>query len=229
MPGGESYRDGWLRARSWLEDHAGDAIVVGHGAFNRMFVAAATGADPESCLDPADLQDLVYVIGQDGWHLEEQAWTQPDAGPAHLHEESGMTTETVATQVIANLVVTMARARCCWSVTTRTRRRGGCPARTSALTHPDDAAKAVLADLPGLEAGAPAFHHVDSFRGRRGWHLMFHYLVTASGGRRGSRARRLVPADALPATRSRQLGETAGRRAARLSRVATKLGRSRPE
>jgi ADP-ribose pyrophosphatase YjhB (NUDIX family) len=43
--------------------------------------------------------------------------------------------------------------------------------------HPDEA---VLRALDGLAGTVKrrALHHVESFRGRRGWHVMFNYLVT---------------------------------------------------
>ena len=48
--------------------------------------------------------------------------------------------------------------------------------------HPDDAARRILAEtFPGLEPAAPAFHDIESFRGRRGWHVVFNYLVAADG------------------------------------------------
>jgi ADP-ribose pyrophosphatase YjhB (NUDIX family) len=43
--------------------------------------------------------------------------------------------------------------------------------------HPDEAASRVLADL-SLNAHA-ALSHIESFRGRRGWHLIFHYRAEA--------------------------------------------------
>ena len=47
--------------------------------------------------------------------------------------------------------------------------------------HPDDRARAVLAQLPALRASAVSLSHVESFRGRRGWHVVFHDLVDAEG------------------------------------------------
>jgi ADP-ribose pyrophosphatase YjhB (NUDIX family) len=47
--------------------------------------------------------------------------------------------------------------------------------------HPDEAARRILGLLPGLRAGEPTFSHYESFRGRRGWHVVFHYLVEADG------------------------------------------------
>ncbi len=47
--------------------------------------------------------------------------------------------------------------------------------------HPDEAARRILADLRGLSVRAMRLHDVESFRGRRGWHVVFHYLVTAEG------------------------------------------------
>ena len=53
-------------------------------------------------------------------------------------------------------------------------------------THPDDSARKLLADMPGLRASEPRLSHVESFRGRRGWHLVFHYDVRAEGEPRTS-------------------------------------------
>lgn len=47
--------------------------------------------------------------------------------------------------------------------------------------HPDDAAKRVLSAFSGLETQTPKLASVESFRGRRGWHVVFHYDVAATG------------------------------------------------
>lgn len=62
--------------------------------------------------------------------------------------------------------------------------------------HPDEALQRAL---EGLAAAAtpPALHHVESFRGRRGWHVMFNYLVRVEAGTAGV-AGRWFPAGALP-------------------------------
>lgn len=44
--------------------------------------------------------------------------------------------------------------------------------------HPDAASKRALADVGQSESLATTMKHVESFRGRRGWHLMFNYVVT---------------------------------------------------
>ena len=49
------------------------------------------------------------------------------------------------------------------------------------FTHPDEARDKALQDFPGLEVGARSLSFVESFRGRRGWHLVFHYDVGAEG------------------------------------------------
>ncbi|MBK8232169.1 MAG: NUDIX hydrolase [Candidatus Eisenbacteria bacterium] len=46
--------------------------------------------------------------------------------------------------------------------------------------HPEAAARRVTAEL-GLVAESLRLSHVDSFRGRRGWHLVFHYQISATG------------------------------------------------
>ncbi len=45
--------------------------------------------------------------------------------------------------------------------------------------HPDAAAKRALADVgvSGSAVKSIALDHVESFRGRRGWHVMFNYAV----------------------------------------------------
>lgn len=47
--------------------------------------------------------------------------------------------------------------------------------------HPDDAARTALAELVGVEPRTVELAGVQSFRGRRGWHISFDYRVTASG------------------------------------------------
>jgi ADP-ribose pyrophosphatase YjhB (NUDIX family) len=66
--------------------------------------------------------------------------------------------------------------------------------------HPDDVAKRAAAALAGLRAKAPTFSHVESFRGRRGWHVVFHYRVDAAGTPSGALPSSWHAADALPRT-----------------------------
>lgn len=47
--------------------------------------------------------------------------------------------------------------------------------------HPDAAALAVVDGIAGLAADPPVLAGVQSFRGRRGWHVTFDYAVRASG------------------------------------------------
>ncbi len=49
----------------------------------------------------------------------------------------------------------------------------------NAYEHPDEGAQRVLREL-GVSASA-ALSHIESFRGRRGWHLVFHYRVAIEG------------------------------------------------
>ncbi len=67
--------------------------------------------------------------------------------------------------------------------------------------HPDDAAKRVLADIPGLKISAPKMVNVESFRGRRGWHVMFNYLVDAAGEPKGNISATWHKAAKLPRTK----------------------------
>ena len=47
--------------------------------------------------------------------------------------------------------------------------------------HPDDAASHAIDSIGGLEVESINLVRVQSFEGRRGWHISFDYLVTASG------------------------------------------------
>ena len=66
--------------------------------------------------------------------------------------------------------------------------------------HPDEAARRILADLPGLTVESMVLHDVESFRGRRGWHVVFHYLVRAGGEVRGKIPAAWFPALSMPRT-----------------------------
>jgi ADP-ribose pyrophosphatase YjhB (NUDIX family) len=66
--------------------------------------------------------------------------------------------------------------------------------------HPDEVAARAAKGLAGVRSKAPVFSHVESFRGRRGWHVVFHYRVDAAGTPSGDPPAAWHPADALPRT-----------------------------
>jgi ADP-ribose pyrophosphatase YjhB (NUDIX family) len=61
--------------------------------------------------------------------------------------------------------------------------------------HPDEALQRALDGLAAAATGS--LHHVDSFRGRRGWHVMFNYVVRIDAGAAGEEGQWFA-ADALP-------------------------------
>lgn len=67
-------------------------------------------------------------------------------------------------------------------------------AELAPFEHPDEALQRAL---DGLAAAPATLHHIESFRGRRGWHLMFNYLVRADPAAPAADARWFA-ADALP-------------------------------
>ncbi len=69
-----------------------------------------------------------------------------------------------------------------------------------AFTHPDEARDKALRDFDTLEVGSRSLSFVESFRGRRGWHLVFHYDIGAEGMPGGEREAAWFPADELPPT-----------------------------
>ncbi len=69
--------------------------------------------------------------------------------------------------------------------------------------HPDEAADRVLKSLPGLAVEGRTFSFIESFRGRRGWHVVFHYRVNASGEPKGKLPSGWHAPRALPPTAHR--------------------------
>lgn len=65
--------------------------------------------------------------------------------------------------------------------------------------HPDDRARKELARF-GLEADRLEMVFVESFRGRRGWHVVFHYRARTNGIPTGPHQTAWFPVDALPRT-----------------------------
>lgn len=65
--------------------------------------------------------------------------------------------------------------------------------------HPDDAARSVVAGV-SLRVTALRMTHVESFRGRRGWHLVLHYRADVEGDPAGDAPAAWHAADALPRT-----------------------------
>jgi ADP-ribose pyrophosphatase YjhB (NUDIX family) len=66
--------------------------------------------------------------------------------------------------------------------------------------HPDELARSILDGLPGLTYQEPVMAFVESFRGRRGWHVVFHYVVRGEGDPGGRFPASWFPADDLPRT-----------------------------
>lgn len=100
-------------------------------------------------------------------------------------------------QLIANAVITDGRGRVLLTRYDDDEDRWWLPgAQLKPYEHPDQALQRAL---EGLAAAAqpPSLHHVDSFRGRRGWHVMFNYLVHADRETTGSDGQWFA-ADALP-------------------------------
>jgi len=79
--------------------------------------------------------------------------------------------------------------------------------------HPDEAAERVLAALPGVELRGRRLAFVDSFRGRRGWHVVFHFLVEAEGEAACDVPTAWHAPDDLPRTAHRPWEEDSVRRA----------------
>jgi ADP-ribose pyrophosphatase YjhB (NUDIX family) len=66
--------------------------------------------------------------------------------------------------------------------------------------HPEERARAVLDGLGGLVAGVMSLDEIESFRGRRGWHVVFTYRVEADGEPAADFPAEWFAADELPRT-----------------------------
>ena len=66
--------------------------------------------------------------------------------------------------------------------------------------HPDERARAVLDGLRGLTVRSMSMEEVESFRGRRGWHVIFTYRVEAEGDPEADFPTEWFPPDDLPRT-----------------------------
>lgn len=87
-----------------------------------------------------------------------------------------------AIQLIANLVVTRPDGQVLFVRYDPEDERWWLPGEDlNPYEHPDEAAQRVLGAFSGLSVGAVVMREIQSFRGRRGWHVMFHYRVDAEG------------------------------------------------
>jgi hypothetical protein len=66
--------------------------------------------------------------------------------------------------------------------------------------HPDDRAQEVLNGIAGLKWDGLQMVFVESFRGRRGWHVMFNYRARGIGQPTGTPMASWFAADSLPRT-----------------------------
>ncbi len=66
--------------------------------------------------------------------------------------------------------------------------------------HPDERAREILDGLTGLEWDDLSLVFVESFRGRRGWHVMFNYRAVGRGEPSGSIPASWFPSEAIPQT-----------------------------
>lgn len=66
--------------------------------------------------------------------------------------------------------------------------------------HPDEAARTALDQIGGLAVESIELARIQSFRGRRGWHLSFDYRVRAAGEPAGPTVAAWHPAADLPPT-----------------------------
>ena len=110
-----------------------------------------------------------------------------------------MTEDKVDTQIIANLIVRNGEGQVLFLRYDPENEKWWLPGGDVApFTHPDEARDRVLAEIEGLAVSDKDLSFVESFRGRRGWHLVFHYAVRAEGTPGGRFEAGWFPPDALP-------------------------------
>ena len=93
-----------------------------------------------------------------------------------------MSTNTPEIQLISNVVVRDESGRVLFLLDKADGQRWWLPGEDlTAFQHPEERAKQVLDRLSWLSWDQIELVKVQSFRGRRGWHVMFDYLVKGSG------------------------------------------------
>jgi len=104
-------------------------------------------------------------------------------------------------QLIANLVVRRSDARVLFVRYQADDERWWLPGEDlEPFEHPDERAAAILAGFPGIAPTTVEMAFVESFRGRRGWHVVFHYRVEADGEAGGDVPTEWFPEGELPRT-----------------------------
>jgi ADP-ribose pyrophosphatase YjhB (NUDIX family) len=102
-------------------------------------------------------------------------------------------------QLIANAVVTDGRGRVLLTRYDDDESTWWLPGRNlEPYEHPDEALQRALAGLVSASRRS-TLHHVESFRGRRGWHVTFNFIVEADADA-ASADGQWFAADQLPAT-----------------------------
>ena len=100
-------------------------------------------------------------------------------------------------QLIANAVITDGKGRVLLTRYDEDEDRWWLPGTDlKPYEHPDDALRRALDGLLAAPKGS-TLHHVESFRGRRGWHVMFNHRVKATA-RSATAQGQWFAADALP-------------------------------
>jgi ADP-ribose pyrophosphatase YjhB (NUDIX family) len=100
-------------------------------------------------------------------------------------------------QLLANVVITNAQGQVLLTKYDADDDKWWLPgAELVAYEHPDEAAKRAVLALKLGEAQTPKLNHIESFRGRRGWHVAFNY--TLQSGAASAQESAWFDAKALP-------------------------------
>ena len=112
-----------------------------------------------------------------------------------------MSDERVDIQIIANLVVRNGHGQVLFVRYDPDNEKWWLPGSdVEPYAHPDDTANQVLRQFEDLEINACRLGFVDSFRGRRGWHLVFNYDARAEGKPGGPDEAQWFAPDEMPRT-----------------------------
>jgi DNA-binding PadR family transcriptional regulator/ADP-ribose pyrophosphatase YjhB (NUDIX family) len=137
----------------------------------------------------------------------ELAWLKELGRPSHAMEVTSVEATSMksrlqpAIQLIANLVVIRADGQVLFVRYDPEDERWWLPGEDlNPYEHPDEAAQRVLGAFTGLTVSAMTMREIESFRGRRGWHVMFHYRVEAEGDVTSRFPTAWFPLSSLPRT-----------------------------
>jgi len=183
-------REAWRRPGNTAQPI--DAALAAEGELDEAEIPALLGQRRAALLDRLQLLKRISRAAP-AREMVRRSEVITEAELAWIRELESMPSETEvgpmqtaqpepAIQLIANLVVRRTDGQVLFVRYDPEDERWWLPGEDlNPYEHPNEAARRILAEFSGLAIGAIEMREIESFRGRRGWHVVFHYRVDADG------------------------------------------------